>query len=96
MRTQQTDVSADVIRRAAKAHGVTHVSVFGFRSQGAGTSSSDLDLLVDMKSGRDLLDLVGFKQDIEDALGHPVDVVTRRGLSPYLRRHILRQARPLF
>ncbi len=95
MSIRKADISANTIRRAAKVHGVTHVSVFGSRAHGAGTPSSDLDLLVDMKPGRDLLDLVGFKLDLEDAFGRPVDVVTRRGLSPYLRRHILRQARPL-
>jgi predicted nucleotidyltransferase len=57
--------------------------------------SSDLNLLVDLKPERDLLDLVEFKLDLEDLLGCEVDVVTEGGLSPYLRDRILKEVRPL-
>ena len=45
--------------------------------------------------GRSLLDLVGLKQDLEDLLSRPVDVVTERALSPYLRERVLSEAVPL-
>lgn len=86
---------AKQIRRIARAHGVVRLRVFGSRASEAATASSDLDLLVNLKPGRDLVDLIGFKLDLEEALGYRVDVVTERGLSPYLRARILRQARPL-
>jgi len=57
--------------------------------------SSDLDLLVDLKPERDLLDLVEFKLDLEELLGCEVDVVTEGGLSPYLRDRILKEAQSL-
>jgi predicted nucleotidyltransferase len=50
--------------------------------------------LVDLEPGRDLLDLAGFKVDLEEALGCKVDVVTEKSLSPYLRERILAEARP--
>jgi predicted nucleotidyltransferase len=50
---------------------------------------------VDLKPACDLLDLAGFKLDLEEALGCEVDVVTEAGLSPYLRKRILAEARPL-
>ena len=56
---------------------------------------SDLDLLVRMEPGRSLLDLVGFQQDVADLLGIPVDVVSERGLSRYLRDAVLADARRL-
>ena len=83
------------IRRLARAHGVRHLRVFGSQGRGEGRAGSDLDLLVDLQPGRDLLDLVGFKLDLEDVLGCPVDVVTEASLSPYLRKRILAEARPL-
>ena len=83
------------IRRIARAHGVVRLRVFGSRASGTVTRSSDLDLLVDLRPERDLLDLVAFKLDLEDLLGCEVDVVTEGGLSPYLRTRILRQAKPL-
>ena len=86
---------AKEIRRVARAHGVVRLRVFGSHVSGKATKPSDLDLLVDLKPGRDLLDLIGFKLDLEEALGCRVDVVTEGGLSPYLRDRILRAARPL-
>ena len=83
------------IRRIARSHGVVRMRVFGSRASGRATGASDLDLLVALRPDRDLLDLVEFKLDLEDLLGCEVDVVTESGLSPYLRREIIRTAKPL-
>jgi predicted nucleotidyltransferase len=63
--------------------------------RGEGRAGSDLDLLVTLGEGRSLLDLVGLKQDLEDLIHCPVDVVTERALSPYLRERVLYEAEPL-
>jgi predicted nucleotidyltransferase len=86
---------ADDIKAIARRHGAANLRVFGSFARGVETSSSDLDLLVDFEPGRDLLDLVGLKQDLEKRLGIRVDVVTEQGMSPYLRSRILEEARPL-
>lgn len=80
------------IRRIAETHGATRVRVFGSVARGEGRAESDLDLLVDLAPGRDLLDLVAIKQDIEELLGREVDVVTEAAVSPYMREAILRDA----
>ena len=46
------------IRRIARRHGVKRLRVFGSHASGTATKFSDLDLLVDLKPDRDLLDLV--------------------------------------
>ena len=79
----------------ASHHGARDVRVFGSLARGEGTDSSDLDLLVTLNEGRSLLDLVGLKQDLEDLVHRPVDVVTERALSPYLRERVLSEAAPL-
>jgi uncharacterized protein len=71
------------------------VRVFGSLARGEGREDSDLDLLVTLGEGRSLLDLVGLKQDLEDLVHRPVDVVTERALSPYLRDRVLSEAIPL-
>jgi predicted nucleotidyltransferase len=76
-------------------HGAGNVRVFGSLARGEGTEDSDLDLLVTLGEGRSLLDLVGLKQDLEDLVHRPVDVVTDRALSPYIRERILSEAIPL-
>jgi len=83
---------AEAIRQIARVHGATRLRVFGSRAQGTGTSESDLDLLVDFDEGRDLLDMVALKQDLEALLGCKVDVVEEGALSPYLKERIIGQA----
>ncbi|MBI3995660.1 MAG: nucleotidyltransferase family protein [Nitrospirae bacterium] len=86
---------ADGIRRIARKNGVVRLSVFGSFAHGKPTRESDLDLLVEFEPGRDLLDLIGLKQELEELLGRKVDIVTERALSPHLRDQILLEAVPL-
>jgi predicted nucleotidyltransferase len=79
----------------ALQHGARNVRVFGSLARGEGRDDSDLDLLVTLGEGRSLLDLVGLKQDLEDLIHRPVDIVTDRALSPYLRERVLSEAVPL-
>jgi predicted nucleotidyltransferase len=79
----------------AMRHGARDVRVFGSLARGEGSEGSDLDLLVKLEEGRSLLDLVGLKQDLEDLLRRPVDVVTEKALSPHLRERVLSEAIPL-
>jgi uncharacterized protein len=80
------------ISRIAAAHGALNVRLFGSVRRGESNSFSDLDLLVDMAEGRSLFDLVALGNELEEALGVEVDVVTERSLSPYLRDRILAEA----
>jgi len=86
---------ASTLRELAACHGVSSVRVFGSVARGEAGGDSDLDLLVTLEAGRSFLDLVGFWQDVEQALGRRVDVVSEGGLSPHLRDRILREAVPL-
>lgn len=80
------------ISRIAAAHGARNVRVFGSAGRGEAGVASDLDLLVDMSEGCSLFDLIALSNELEDALGVEVDVVTEAGLSPYLRERILSEA----
>jgi hypothetical protein len=79
----------------AGTHGAKNIRIFGSVARGEGGPASDVDLLVDMEEGRNLLDLVGFWQDLEELLGCRVDVITEGGISPYLRERIYAEALPL-
>jgi hypothetical protein len=85
----------DKIMDIARRHGATGIKVFGSIARGEGSSTSDLDLLLNMEPGRSLLDIIAIKQDLEDLLGISVDVVTENSLSPYARDAILGEAVPL-
>lgn len=80
------------IQQIARQHGARNLRVFGSVARGEAAKGSDLDLLVEMESGRSLLDLVAIKQDLEELLGCKVDVVTEAAVSPYLRERVLNEA----
>jgi predicted nucleotidyltransferase len=77
------------------ARGVQNVRVFGSFARGEQRRGSDLDLLVRMPKRSSLLDLAGLKVALEEALRMKVDVLTDDGISRYLRKRILEEAKPL-
>ena len=83
------------ILAAASRHGATNVRVFGSVARGDADAASDVDFLVDFEPGRSLLDLAGLLVDLEDLLGHPVDVVTEPGLKARIRQRVLAEAVPV-
>ena len=83
------------ILRLTSQHGAHHVRVFASVARGEAGPASDVDLLVQMDSGRSLLDLIGLTQELESILQRKVDVLTDEGLSPYLKERIQAEAVPL-
>jgi predicted nucleotidyltransferase len=84
-------VRADILAAAAR-HGATNVRVFGSVARGDADAASDVDFLVDFEPGRSLLDLASLLVDLEDILGHRVDVVTEPGLKARVRQRVLAEA----
>lgn len=82
----------DEIESVALAHGATRVRVFGSVARGDASSSSDLDLLVDLDEGRGLFDLGALLMDLQDLLGCEIDVATERGLRPRVAARVLADA----
>lgn len=89
--TDVLDRRDEIVSVAAK-FGATNVRVFGSAARGEMNEGSDLDLLVRMREGTSLFDLVGLSQELEYALGVDVDVLSDGGLSPYLRDRIVSEA----
>ena len=83
------------ILQVAARHGATNIRIFGSVARGEADERSDVDFLVDMASGRSLLDLGGLLMDLQELLGRPVDVVTEKGLRERIRERVLREAVPL-
>lgn len=94
-KTMDLEGSRRDILRIAERHGARNIRVFGSAARGEDRPDSDLDLLVEMESGRSLLDLVALGQDLEELLQRKVDVLTDTSVHPAIRPHILADARPL-
>lgn len=85
----------DVILDIANRNKAGNVRVFGSVVRGEATDQSDVDFLVTFKAGASLLDLVGLADDLQDALGQKVDVVSDDSLNERIRARIMSEARPL-
>lgn len=85
---------AEILGMAAQ-YGAYNVRVFGSVARGEADAASDVDFLVEVESGRSLLDLGGLLMELQELLGCPMDIVTEKGLRPRIRDRVLSEAVPL-
>ena len=83
------------ILTTARKHGAYDVRVFGSVARGEAHPDSDVDLLVNLETGRSLLDLARLLRELQTILGVNVDVITEAGLRSRIRSQVLKEARPL-
>jgi hypothetical protein len=83
---------------ALKARGATSLYLFGSTARNEAGSESDLDLFLDYDptSKFNALDLVAAKRLLQRGLGIRVDLTTRAGLHPLLRKKIEAEATRVF
>jgi len=79
------------VMAVAARHHANRVRVFGSVARGEDRPDSDMDLLVDFAPDSSLFDLMRMARELEDLLGHPVDVVSTGGLKDR-DRHILAES----
>jgi len=72
-------------------YGVKRVGLFGSRVRGEMREDSDIDILVEIEKDISLLDFVGIKLEIEEALGRKIDLVEYNTIKPLLRERILNE-----
>jgi uncharacterized protein len=92
--TLRQEKKAEILRLAG-VHGCRNVCVFGSVGTGENRPDSDVDFLVDLESGRGLLDLGGLLSDLQELLGTEVDLVESGCIHPYIRNRVLAEAVPL-
>jgi predicted nucleotidyltransferase len=82
----------EAILQLAAKYGAQNVRVFGSAARHEADTQSDIDFLVDMEPGRNLLDMGGLLVDLRELLGREVDIITERGLKPRVRERVLQEA----
>ena len=81
------------IRGEILALGVDRLALFGSIQRDTAGPNSDVDVLVDFKSGEKSFDrFFALGEALERALGRRVELVTVESLSPFLGPHILAEA----
>src|SRR6266542_6210691 len=83
------------INAIARRRGIGHVRVFGSVARGDARADSDVDFLVEVESGRSILALGGFLDEVSVLIGRPVHVVTARSLNGAESQRALSEAVPL-
>ena len=74
-------------KQEPRHRGVLHAALFGSTARGEVTSTSDIDIMIEIEPDAPIgvFEYVGIKQYIADLFEGPVDVVDREGLKPYVR-----------
>jgi hypothetical protein len=76
----------------AAKYGVTRLALFGSTVRNQAGPDSDVDIVVDFDGPATSKRYFGVQFLLEDALGHPVDLVSEKALRPELRPYIEREA----
>lgn len=83
MRSHLQDLSA--------RYGLVRLGIFGSAARDQMTDTSDIDVIVEMPP--DLFQLIGLKQELEELLDRPVDIVRyREQMNRFLKERIDREA----
>ena len=74
-----------------KKNGAVRAGVFGSFARGEFHKKSDIDLVIKLKAGKTLLDLVGLEMELEKKMGRKIDLLTYDSIHPLLKKNILSQ-----
>ncbi|MCD6568069.1 MAG: nucleotidyltransferase domain-containing protein [Dehalococcoidia bacterium] len=73
-------------------YGILTIGLFGSAARDSMNEASDIDVVVELERP-DLFNLIGIKQDLEEQLGQPVDIVRyRERMNDFLKRRIDQEA----
>ncbi|HTB03447.1 MAG TPA: nucleotidyltransferase domain-containing protein [Bradyrhizobium sp.] len=83
---------------ALRARGATSLYLFGSMASDKSGAKSDLDLFIDYdpRGKFNAFDLVASKRLLENGLGVDVDLTTRKGLHPLIRKRVEAEATRVF
>lgn len=92
--TKRIAASPEVIADFCRRHRIRRLSLFGSILREDFRPESDVDVLVEFEPDGvpDFFDLIGMKEELVELLGRNVDLKTPKGLSPYFRDRVLREA----
>lgn len=91
----QLPIELHTLQDILRAHGVVAASVFGSYARGEAQSNSDLDILVNYRSGISLFDHIDLRDELEKHSGLHVDVVSERALSRHIKPFIDKDKVPI-
>ncbi len=73
-----------------KEHNVTRAGIFGSYARGEQNKKSDVDILVEIGDGTDLIELIRLRTKLQNIIKRKVDLVEYGGIRREIRDSILR------
>lgn len=82
-----TQIDGPSLAQVCRRYGVKELSLFGSAARGETRPESDIDIMVEFES---------LVEELESLTGRGVDLVTKRGLKPWVRPQVLKDARLIY
>lgn len=93
-----TQVDGSSLAEVCRRYDVKELSVFGSSARGEMRPESDLDIMEEFEPGVriGLIKFESLVDELESLAGRRVDLVTKRGLRPWVRPEVLKEARVIY
>jgi len=79
------------VKKILIKHNATRAGIFGSYVRGEQKKNSDVDILVELSSELDLIDIIIIKNELERNIGKKVDLVEYECIRKELRENILKE-----
>jgi predicted nucleotidyltransferase len=91
-------IDGAALTEVCRRYGVKELSLFGSAARGEMRTDSDIDLMVEFEPGIriGLIRFEDFAEELTALIGRKVDLVTKRGLKPWVRSEVVKDARVVY
>ncbi|MCL2712323.1 MAG: nucleotidyltransferase domain-containing protein [Methanomassiliicoccaceae archaeon] len=79
-----------IVAPVAEKYGVDKIYLFGSVARGDHNENSDYDFCIEKGKIRSIFTFSGFFKQMEDAIGHEIDIVTTKGVPPEILGEIIK------
>jgi uncharacterized protein len=93
-----TQIDGPSLAEVCRRYGVKELSLFGSAVRGEMRPESDIDIMVEFEPGVriGLIKFESFAGELESLARRRVDLVTKRGMKPWVRTRVLKDARVIY
>ena len=94
----ETHIDNPSLAEVCRRYGVKELSLFGSAVRGEMRPESDIDIMVEFEPGVriGLIKFESLVEELESLAGRRVDLVTKRGLKPWIRPSVLKDAQVIY
>ncbi len=96
MKKQLLIDNQNALQNYCRKNQINYFGIFGSFARGEANDDSDIDIMVDFEETKSLMKIGGIQYDLEERLGRPVDLVSRKNIKPSIKKNILNDMKVLY